>query len=314
MENFEYGILNLEEIPFLINNFVLNSTFHILYSIRAILSLMNLYAPLCFLFVFILGTIIGSFLNVVIYRFGSGFGLTGRSKCLSCGKTLRAFMLVPLFSYLWQRGRCAYCRTKISFQYPLVEAITGILFVAVLLVHDPARFLSSTGSVTLFLLDLLIWSTLVAITVYDLKHKIIPDRLAILFAFFAGIALLLKLRLGILPESYIPIFDTVPSWIDLAAAPLLAFPFAALWFFSGGRAMGFGDAKLAWGIGWFLGFAKGLSAIIFSFWIAFIPSIILLLLPKKSFTMKSEIPFAPYLVLGTFVVYYFGFDLLRFTF
>lgn len=275
---------------------------------------MDLSAPLCFLFVFILGTIIGSFLNVVIYRLGSGFGFSGRSKCLSCGKTLRAFMLVPLFSYLWQCGRCAYCRTKISPQYPLVECATGLLFVMVLLVHGSSLFFSGIGTFILFLLDLVIWSILVAITVYDLKHKIIPDRLALLFAFFSGIALFLKLRIGILPESYIPIFDTVPLWIDVAAGPLLAFPFAALWFFSGGRAMGLGDAKLVWGIGWFLGFAKGFSAIIFSFWIAFIPSVILLLLPKKSFTMKSEIPFAPYLVLGTFAVYYFGFDLLRFTF
>jgi leader peptidase (prepilin peptidase)/N-methyltransferase len=275
---------------------------------------MDLFVPLTFIFIFILGTIIGSFLNVVIYRLGSGFGFSGRSKCLSCGKTLRASMLVPLLSYLAQRGRCAYCRTKISPQYPLVEFATGMLFVMVLLVNDPSAVFSGMHTFVLFFLDLLVFSVLIAVTVYDLKHKIIPDRLALLFAFFAGLALLLKLRFGILPESYIPIFDVVPTWIDLAAGPLLAFPFAALWFFSGGRAMGLGDAKLAWGIGWFLGFAKGFSAIILSFWIAFIPSLILLLLPRKSFTMKSEIPFAPYLVLGTFVACYFGVDLLNWTF
>jgi prepilin signal peptidase PulO-like enzyme (type II secretory pathway) len=275
---------------------------------------MDLSLPTALFFVFIFGTIIGSFLNVVIYRLGSGFGFSGRSKCLSCGKTLRASMLIPLLSYLWQRGRCAYCRTRISPQYPLVEFATGALFVMVLLVNSPALVSLDIHAIVLVLLDLLVWSVLVAITVYDLKHKIIPDRLALLFTLFAGFALLLKLRWGILPEHYIPIFDAVPKWIDIAAAPLFALPFAALWFFSGGRAMGLGDAKLIWGIGWFLGFAKGLSAVILSFWIAFIPSLILLLLPKKSFTMKSEIPFAPYLVLGTLVVYYFGIDLLSWTF
>lgn len=275
---------------------------------------MDLYASLLFFFVFVLGTIIGSFLNVVIYRFGSGFGLSGRSKCLSCGKTLRASMLIPLFSYLFQRGRCAYCGTRISLQYPLVEFATGILFVMALRVNNLTLSLFDPHMFALFLCDLFVWSILIAITVYDLKHKIIPDRLALLFAFFSGIALCLKLWWGILPEHYIPIFDLVPWWIDLAAGPLFAFPFAALWFFSGGRAMGLGDAKLAWSIGWFLGFAKGFSAVILSFWIAFIPSLILLLLPKKSFTMKSEIPFAPYLVLGTLAVYYFGVDLLSWTF
>lgn len=275
---------------------------------------MDFYALFFFLFIFILGTIIGSFLNVAIYRLGSGFGFTGRSKCLSCGRTLRALMLIPLFSYLWQRGKCAYCGARISPQYPLVEFATGVLFVGVLEVHISSLLLFDLHSFALLLLDLIVWSILVVITVYDLKHKIIPDRLAILFALFAGIGLLLKLRFGILPEHYIPIFDTVPWWIDLAAGPLLAFPFAALWFFSGGRAMGFGDAKLAWGIGWFLGFSKGFSAIILSFWIAFIPSLVLLLLPQKSFTMKSEIPFAPYLVLGTLAAYALGVDLLSWTF
>lgn len=275
---------------------------------------MDSYTLLCYLLVFLFGTIIGSFLNVVIYRMGSGFGYSGRSKCLSCGKTLRATMLVPLLSYLFQRGRCAYCHTRISAQYPLVEFAVGALFAIALYVNATTALIFDSHTLTLFVLDIVAWSTLVAIVVYDLKHKIIPDRLALLFALVAGSALFLKLRWGILPDDYLPIFDVVPQWIDIAAAPLLALPFAALWFFSGGRAMGLGDAKLAWGIGWFLGFAKGFSAIVLSFWIAFIPSLILLLLPKKSFTMKSEIPFAPYLFLGILVAYWFGVNLLSWTY
>lgn len=262
----------------------------------------------------VFGTIIGSFLNVVIYRLGSGAGMNGRSKCLSCGKTLTPRMLVPVASFVLQKGRCAHCGVKISWQYPLVELATGLLFALVVFRNELtfSTLLSSSGLSAL--LDMSIWATLLVIFVYDLKHKIIPDRLALLFALLAGVLLALKYANGIFPIRYIPIFDTVPWWIDLAAGPLLFVPFALLWFFSGGRAMGLGDAKLSIGIGWFLGFSGGISALVLGFWIAFFPSLALLFLRNKQFTMKSEIPFAPFLVLGTLVVYVLGVDLFRLTF
>lgn len=275
---------------------------------------MDLMHILSFVLSFIFGTIIGSFLNVVIYRFGSGAGLRGRSKCLVCGKTLRAHMLIPVFSFLFQRGRCAYCGARISRQYPIVELLTGALFTLALSVNTLEFSAFTMHGVILFALDTIVWSTLLLVTVYDLKHKIIPDRLSLLFALVAGTSLVAKLAWGILPEQYLPIFDAVPKWIDIAAAPLIAAPFALLWFLSHGRAMGLGDAKLSWGIGWFLGFAGGISAVVLAFWIAFFPSLFLLLLRGKRFTMKSEIPFAPFLVLGTLVVYAFGVDLLSWTF
>ncbi len=253
-------------------------------------------------------------MNVLIYRLGSGFGFRGRSKCLSCGKTLSARMLVPVLSYVVQGGRCAHCRTKLSRQYPIVEIMTGLLFVAVAWANHLDHLPFPAHSLTFFFLDAAVFSTLVVLTVYDIKHKIIPDQLSLCFALFGGIALWLKFSFGLSPEQYIPIFDQVPWWIDIAAAPLLATPLALLWLLSQGRAMGLGDAKLAWGMGWFLGFSKGISAIVFAFWIAFIPSLILLLLPKKHFTMKSEIPFAPFLVLGTLAAYLSGISILNWTF
>ena len=75
--------------------------------------------------VFVLGTAVGSFLNVLIYRLGSGAGLSGRSRCLSCGKTLTARMLIPILSFVFQHGRCAHCEARISWQYPLVEIAAG---------------------------------------------------------------------------------------------------------------------------------------------------------------------------------------------
>ncbi len=275
---------------------------------------MNPSPLLLFSLIFIFGTIIGSFLNVLIYRLGSGFGFNGRSQCLSCGKILRARMLVPVLSYLVQGGRCAYCRTKLSVQYPLVEVATGLLFLAAAWVNHLNHFPFPAHSLTFFFLDLSVLSTLVVIAVYDIKHKIIPDQLSLCFALLGGVILATKFTFGLSPEHYIPVFDQVPWWIDIAAAPLLAVPLALLWLLSGGRAMGLGDAKLAWGMGWFLGFSKGISAIVFAFWIAFIPSMILLFLPRKHFTMKSEIPFAPFLVLGTLAAYVSGINILNWTF
>lgn len=273
--------------------------------------------------VFIFGTIIGSFLNVLICRMGSGAGYWGRSRCLACGKPLAARMLIPILSFFIQRGRCVHCGARISWQYPLVELSSAFLFLVVWLVHrfDPLVVSLSnplTGSLTetvFFLLDLAIWSTLLLITAYDLKHKIIPDRLVLLLALLSGTALFLKWRWGLLMPVFLPLSGVyIPVWVEAFAGVFLALPFALLWFFSGGRAMGLGDAKLAWGLGWFLGFTGGISAVIFAFWSAFFPSLFLLFLRRKRFTMKSEVPFAPFLVLGTLIVYTWGVDILRWTF
>lgn len=277
---------------------------------------MGEYLPIILVLSFILGVTVGSFLNVLIFRLRSGVTLHGRSKCLACAKPLRAKHLVPLFSYLVQRGRCAFCGVKISLQYPLVEGVLGALYVGVLVVHGFDPLTTTLSDAFLIILDASVWTILLAVTVYDWKHKIIPDSFSLLLAIVAGVGLLFKWQMGLLPVYFLPLLDTgtLPSWIDLVAGPLLALPFAMLWFFSGGRAMGLGDAKLAWGLGWFLGFPYGVSAIVFAFWIAFIPSILLLFLPSKRFTMKSEIPFAPFLVLGALVAYLTNINILTWTF
>jgi prepilin signal peptidase PulO-like enzyme (type II secretory pathway) len=264
---------------------------------------------------FLLGAIFGSFLNVVIYRTGSGVGYSGRSRCLSCGKDLTAMMLIPLFSFLFQGGRCAYCKAKLSWQYPLVEAASGALFVMVWWVTKFDPLASSFEETILFGLELLIWLTLLLIVAYDVKHKIIPDRFSLTFALLAGALALLRWHWGFVVPQFLPLFGVyTPVWLDLLAGPLLALPFALLWLFSGGRAMGLGDAKLVWGLGWLLGFAGGISAVILAFWTAFFPSIILLFLPRKHFTMKSEIPFAPFLILGALLVFVCGIDILQWSF
>ena len=116
---------------------------------------------------FVLGTVIGSFLNVVIYRFNTGMSLAGRSRCLSCGTRLSWRELVPIISYLMQRGRCRSCRARVASQYLAVEMLTGVLFA--LIAH---LFLFDT---LLLLLNLGIAALLVVTVVYYLRHTIIHD-------------------------------------------------------------------------------------------------------------------------------------------
>src|SRR6185369_2783346 len=92
---------------------------------------------------FIFGTIVGSFLNVLALRFNTGMGIRGRSKCMSCSKTLTWVELIPIVSFALQRGACRSCRTKISWQYPLVEFLAGALFVLIFLLYPPVGLVAT---------------------------------------------------------------------------------------------------------------------------------------------------------------------------
>lgn len=258
---------------------------------------------LILVFIFLLGLCIGSFLNVVIYRHNTGRTLGGRSKCFSCGKTLRWYELIPVISFLLQRGRCIKCHSKISWQYTLVELGTGLLFVA-LYKYLAINPLSVTDLMYL-IFTYVIWSLLTVIFVYDLRHKIIPDSLVYLF-----IAL-----------SFLYTLIQTPSLTRILAGPLLFLPFFLLWYLSGGKWMGFGDAKLAAGIGWYLGLMSGISALIISFWLGALFAVAILLLGKlslfprlKELTMKSEIPFAPFLIIGMLIVFLYHIDIFNLSF
>src|SRR3989344_6080488 len=260
--------------------------------------------------IFLLGLFIGSFLNVVIYRYGTGGwwrgrGKAGRSKCFSCGKTLAWYELVPLLSFLIQRGRCRGCRSRIAWQYPAVELLTSLGFLAVWQLFASPLFLFPNPY---FLVPVywLIISLLIIILVYDLRHKIIPD--GPVFAFI-GLSLVATISRSFLAGV------TGLDWHLLGAHLLTALVFFlffwALWYFSGGRWMGFGDAKLVVGVGLLLGPSLGASAIVLAFWSGALVGVGLILYGKlrlrwlalagrrgASPTMKSELPFAPFIILG----------------
>ncbi len=267
-----------------------------------------------FLF-FILGAIVGSFLNVVVLRLGTGLPPTGRSQCFSCGKRLGVFDLIPIFSFLALLGRCRYCGARISIQYPIVEALTAFTFLLIYLKFESAFFSPSIFIIGEVLLVLIISSLLIAITAYDVRHKIIPNSLVF---WFIGLSAAVALgRLG----AQAPFEFSSFLILDLLAGPILFLFFYALWKISKGRWMGLGDGKLALGIGLSLGFVSGLSATVVGFWIGAAFGVSLMLISKVlplislkgesiAVTMRTEIPFAPFLILGMAVVYFFGINVL----
>lgn len=262
---------------------------------------------LLYLFVFILGVIIGSFLNVVIYRYNTGRTVRGRSMCFSCGKKLSWHELLPLVSFMLQGGRCKGCRSKISWQYPLVELLTGTLFVLVVSRFNP--------DVPAILYYLTIVSLCMVITVYDLRHKIIPDG----FVYgLAAIALFKPFFITYLPTSVLELsadpaqLKMILAWQGLLAGAVFFLFFAGLWYFSKGTWMGFGDAKLAFAIGAILGFSAGLSALMIAFWVGAVVGLLLIAISKLKlfpggafFSMRSEVPFAPFMILGLLLVLLF---------
>jgi prepilin signal peptidase PulO-like enzyme (type II secretory pathway) len=267
--------------------------------------------PYFLLLAFILGTIIGSFLNVVAYRYNTGMGLGGRSKCMTCARTLTWIELVPLASFMAQKGVCRKCKSKISWQYPLVEFLAGALFVLIFMKFPPLTL--AAGVLTL--VQLVMASLLIVIVVYDIKHKVIPNALVYAFAVIAFLSIFLNPTgvndVGIV-ASTVPLFH-IPALGDLLAGPLLALPFALLWLVSRGRWMGLGDAKIMLGIGWALGLNAGLSAIFLAFWIGAIVSIIWVLIAYHRIEGRREIPFAPYLVLGMYLVLLFNISVINIT-
>ena len=235
---------------------------------------------------FIFGAVIGSFLNVVGLRWDlKNFG--GRSHCLKCGKVLGWRELVPILSFFWLRGKCSGCKEKISWQYPAIEIFTGLIFATV-----PYIFLP-------------VFCIYVVILIYDFKHKIIPDALV-----YISIVLAFLTSYFLLPSPF--------SFFDWLAGPILFVFFGSIWLFSRGRAMGFGDAKLGLSIGFLLGAAQSFSAIVLAFWIGASISLLYILLGKTGFiknpkrlTMKSEIPFAPFIFMGAWISLIFQLDLLH---
>lgn len=230
---------------------------------------------------FFLGLVIGSFLNVCIYRLPRGESVViTPSHCPACGSRIGARDLFPLLSYIWLKGRCRACGKPISPQYPLTELLTGLLFAAAY---------AHTGLTALLLKQLFLVAVLIVVSLIDLKYLIIPDRV-IVFSLACGI--LLNLFAGDL--------SLLSAVLGFSAAA--AFLLVPALIYRGG--MGGGDIKLAAVIGFFLGWPNGLLAVFLGCLLGAATGITLVLTGLKG--RKDAIPFGPYLAAGTLPAMFFG--------
>lgn len=237
------------------------------------------------LVLFLFGLCFGSFLNVLTWRMADERApkfWEGRSICPKCKHSLTWFDNIPLLSFLFLRGQCKYCHKKISIQYPLVELLTAVLTVLIVL------NLSYLGYLSVISYLIIVYSFIV-IFFADLRYQIIPDEMLILILIFGA-------ALG---------FGGVDVWVGLASV-LGFFLIVLATKFQG---MGLGDVKLAFVMGFLLGFPNILVAI----WVAFIAggifAISLLILHRKK--IHETMALGPFLVLGTLIAALWSTDLLQ---
>ena len=245
---------------------------------------------------FLLGLVVGSFLNVLIIRGYREEKPNGRSRCMRCGKILKVRELIPVLSFLAQKGRCRSCGIVLSWQYPLVELATAVLFAfSTWYALETSKYLNIEAFVVI-LASWVIISAAIHIFVTDLRWQIIPN----------GAVLVLLIVAVILLET-----RSATIVVDLVSSLIIALFLTALWFFSKGRAIGFGDVKLIFATSLLLGFPSSVVAFLFSFWLGGLIGILLLATRQKK--LKNRIPFGPFILVGTALAYFFTPAFLEYT-
>jgi leader peptidase (prepilin peptidase)/N-methyltransferase len=249
---------------------------------------------------FLFGAIIGSFLNVCIYRIPAGESIVRpASRCMSCGKPVQFYDNIPIVSYIFLMGRCRYCKTGLSLRYPLIEFLNAALYVLVLM-----RF--SAGSPWVPATYCVFVSALIVIFFIDIDHQIIPDSITL-----PGIPIAIILGSTILPDPFL-------------RYELLGFKSSIIGFLAGGGffysvaiigravlkkdAMGGGDIKMMAMVGGLLGWKAVILTTFMGSLLGSIIGVALILLKGREW--GSKIPFGPYLALGALISLFWGQDIL----
>jgi len=220
--------------------------------------------------VFVLGTMIGSFLNVVIYRIPKGESIIfPSSRCQSCSTPLKWYHNIPLFSWLFLRGRCAFCQEPVSRQYPVVELVTGLLFFALYMKLGLVWYLPFVAAS---------FAALFALVMIDFKYMAVPDNVNFAALVFALVQ---------------PNFLEATMYAVIAAGGLYLIGLLSS-LLAGRQAMGGADVIVAGTMGALLGFPNFFAALFLSAILAIIPSLV---------NRESGVPFVPFLALATFIVY-----------
>lgn len=244
-----------------------------------------------FVIVFLYGIVIGSFLNVCIYRIPENSSIVfGRSHCMSCNQPIKWYDLVPIFSFLFLRGKCRNCKAKISIQYPAIEALNGILYVLVFYIYGWNDFYH----IILSIINCLIISALIVLSVIDFRTNTIPFGINI-FIFITGV-------IGAFAEYF-----AGGRKLMIAADHLIGF-FAVsvflliLFYATKGQGMGGGDIKLMAAAG----LALGAKSVILAFFIGCILGAIIHPIRMKLLHKSRVLAFGPYLSVGITISILFG--------
>ncbi|MFH1769451.1 MAG: prepilin peptidase [Parcubacteria group bacterium] len=237
----------------------------------------------------LIGLAVGSFVNVVIMRLPQGRSfIGGRSHCMHCKHTLAWYDLIPLVSYLIQKGKCRYCSKSVSWQYPFVEAYSAFAVVF-------SYYLLADGGLIFWIWSVFLLEMFLIIAVIDIKHLIIPDGILISI-------LIVSIGLSFFANKLS--FESLFGLDNLLSALVLMAVFFAIWFFSRGLWLGFGDVKLAGVIGFVLGYPDSVIAVYLGIILGFLIGIILLIFRQAG--MKTKMPLGTFLAAAVSAYLLFG--------
>ena len=253
--------------------------------------------PLLAPFLFITGIVFGSFLNVLSDRLPAERSILGRSNCESCKHVLAWYDLIPILSYFFLKARCRYCKAELSLYYPLVEIVTGTVFVMVwfLLPIDQLHTISNLSQsliISLKILYEIIAAALLVVFFADLKSQIIPDSMQTVLFISAQIIRMIVFGFGV----DVVLYSLVEGFIIMS-------PLLLLYVLTKGRGMGFGDVKLAFIIGVLFGVKIGIGVLYISFVFGALVGLILIISKKSG--IKSKIAFGPFIVASMFVALFY---------
>lgn len=285
-----------------------------------------------YLVLFILGLAVGSFINVISLRYQPGNRLLdkkiigGRSRCPICHKNLVWYELIPVLNFFWQKGKCRHCGHRLSLQYPLVEILSGLIFVSIpwyLINFYQVIQLILRGEQVIWyywlsLIWVLIFLLFLLLSIIDLRHSIIPNSinsslaiLGLILIIFNGYYDKFDALSGSFLRYYAAIFGLRENiWLNHLFAALLGMAiFGLIIFLSKGRAMGLGDLKLVGALGLIFGWPDILMVMFLAFIVGSLISVFFLITGKKK--IKDAVPFGPFLVIGASLTFFFGYQIIN---
>ena len=245
-----------------------------------------MYYGLNYILIFILGLIVGSFCNVCIYRIPKNESIIyPASHCPKCRTTIKPVDNIPLLSYILLKGRCRNCGSKISIQYPVVELLTGIIYLIIYLIY---------GLSIQSLVYIILSSALIIIAFIDLNEQIVPDVISL-----PGIGV------GLILSFFVPYLSFINSALGVVVGGgiILIIALVGSMIFKK-EAMGGGDVKLAAMIGAFLGWRYTIISLFLGFFLGALIGIILIMTKIKK--REDAIPFGPFIALGSLITLLWG--------